>query len=126
LLEQPAGHRANGIGRLGEVLHDAGRTVCRGERLLGQGARAGAAQRRRGFVDDASEDVVGRARIRGDDGTPIEGYTLADCPEVYGDRIDQVVQWKSGSSVGSLAGRPVRLRFVMSDADLFSFRFREP
>ena len=26
--------------------------------------------------------------------------------------------------VGRLAGQPVRLRFVMKDADLFSFRFR--
>jgi hypothetical protein len=35
-----------------------------------------------------------------------------------------VVTWKSGSSVAALSGKPVRLRFVMKDADLYSIRFR--
>jgi len=35
-----------------------------------------------------------------------------------------VVVWKKGADVGRLAGRPVRLRFVMKDADLFALRFR--
>jgi hypothetical protein len=35
-----------------------------------------------------------------------------------------VVTWKSGRDVSGLAGRPVRLRFAMQDADLYSVRFR--
>ena len=31
--------------------------------------------------------------------------------------------WKSGSDLSSLSGKPIRLRFVMGDADLYSFRF---
>ena len=57
------------------------------------------------------------------DGKPIEGFTLADCREMIGDRIDHTVRWKTGSNVQPLAGQPVRLRFVMNDADLYSLRF---
>jgi len=33
------------------------------------------------------------------------------------------VRWKQGADVGALAGKAVRLRFVMKDADLFALRF---
>ena len=42
-----------------------------------------------------------------------------------GNEIDRRVTWKSGSDVSALAGKPVRLRFSMKDADLFSFQFTE-
>ena len=57
-------------------------------------------------------------------GNPLPGFTLADSQEIIGDHIARVVAWKSGSSVAALAGKPVRLRFVMKDADLYSIRFR--
>jgi len=57
-------------------------------------------------------------------GKPIEGFALADCPEIFGDELERVVSWKQGASVESLAGQPIRLRFVLRDADLYSFRFR--
>jgi len=59
------------------------------------------------------------------DRRPLEGYALADCPEIFGDSLEQVVHWKSGSDVARLAGRPLRLRFVLKDADLYALRFRE-
>jgi hypothetical protein len=57
-------------------------------------------------------------------GNSIAGRALADCHEVFGDEIERTVAWKDGTSVKHLAGTPVRLRFVLKDADLFSFRFR--
>ena len=39
------------------------------------------------------------------------------------DEIERAVTWRGNSDVGALAGRPVRLRFVMKDADLYSIRF---
>ena len=39
------------------------------------------------------------------------------------DSIEQKVSWKNDSALGAKAGRPVRLRFVMSECDLYSFRF---
>jgi len=56
-------------------------------------------------------------------GEPIKGYTMSDCPEIYGDEIEQVVKW-NGYDLGNLAGKPVRLRFVLKDADVFAFGFR--
>ena len=64
-----------------------------------------------------------RVEIQDAAGTPIPGYTLEDCPEIIGDEIARVVAWKAGPDVGRLAGQPVRLRFVMKDADLYSIRF---
>ncbi len=65
-----------------------------------------------------------RVEILDADGEPLPGFTAADCVEIVGDEIDRVVAWKAGPSVESLAGRPVRVRFVLVDADVFSFRFR--
>ena len=45
--------------------------------------------------------------------------------ELIGDEVSRVVTWKSGSNVSRLAGMPIRLRFVMKDADVFALRFRE-
>ena len=58
------------------------------------------------------------------EGGPLPGCALGDCPEVIGDRIERIVRWRQGSDLRALAGRPVRLRFVMKDADVYSFRFR--
>lgn len=58
-------------------------------------------------------------------GQPIDGFGLADCQEQIGNEIDRVVSWNKGSDVSALAGKPVRLRLVLKDADVFSFRFRE-
>ena len=58
------------------------------------------------------------------DGTPIAGHTLADCDSIIGDRIDRIVSWQGKSAMEPFAGRPVRLRFVMKDADLYSLQIR--
>jgi hypothetical protein len=65
-----------------------------------------------------------RVEIQNADGMPLAGFTAADCPEIIGDEIERVVAWEAGSDVEALAGKPVRLRFILADADLFSFRFR--
>ena len=58
------------------------------------------------------------------EGTPLPGYALADCPPILGDRLNHVVRWKSkGGDVRSLAGRAVRLRLALKDADLYAFQF---
>lgn len=78
------------------------------------------------LVLNLSTGAAGGAQVEIQDasGRPIEGYTLADCPEIFGDFLERVVAWKSGASVKQLAGRPVRLRFLLKDADLYSLRFR--
>lgn len=66
-----------------------------------------------------------RVEMRDEDDRPIEGHALRDCPEIYGDEIERTVSWKGGPDVSRLEGRPVRLRFVMKDADLYSLRFQQ-
>lgn len=72
-----------------------------------------------------STSAVGSVRVELQDaaGNAIEGFALADSEEIWGDEIARPVRWKSGTDVSALAGRPVRLRFAMKDADLFAFRF---
>ncbi len=62
--------------------------------------------------------------IQDADGNPIPNFTLDDCLQIVGDQISHIVKWKGGGDVSQLADKPIRLRFVMEDADLFSLRFR--
>ncbi len=56
-------------------------------------------------------------------GQPYPGYALADCETIYGNELAHVVQWQGKSDVSALAGKIVRLRVNMRDADLYSLRF---
>lgn len=58
-------------------------------------------------------------------GQPIPGFSLDECREIYGDHIARTVKWNDSTDVSSLAGQPIRLRFVMNEADLYSLRFTE-
>jgi len=64
-----------------------------------------------------------QVEIQDASGKPIPGFALEDCPEIFGNRISQVVAWKQGSDLSKLAGKPIRLRFVMKDADLYAIQF---
>lgn len=64
-----------------------------------------------------------RVEIQDEQGAPVPGYDLASAVELIGNEIERPIRWQSTSSVKSLAGRTVRLRFVMKDADVYSFRF---
>lgn len=65
-----------------------------------------------------------RVELQEADGTPIEGYTLGDCVEIFGDELARTVQWGEHTDLGSLAGQPIRLRFELYDADVYSFQFK--
>lgn len=65
-----------------------------------------------------------RVEIQDADGRLVPGYSLDECREIWGDEIERKVGWRSGADVSKLAGKSVRLRFVMKDADVYSFRFR--
>ncbi|MCA9019460.1 MAG: hypothetical protein KDA74_04920 [Planctomycetaceae bacterium] len=58
-------------------------------------------------------------------GEPVPGFTFKDCDELFGDTVDRTVTWDKKSDVSSLAGKPVRLKFRLKDADLFSYQFRD-
>jgi hypothetical protein len=74
------------------------------------------------FATSAAGSI--RVEIQDAGGKPMPGFKLEDCAEVFGDEIDRTVEWKDGSDVDALAGKTVRLRFVLKDADLYSLKFR--
>lgn len=74
------------------------------------------------FSTSAAGEV--RAELQDPDGTPLPGFTLTDCKPLVGDAIERAVAWTDGNDLGSLKGKPVRIRFEMSDANLYSIRFR--
>jgi hypothetical protein len=74
------------------------------------------------FATSAAGSI--QVEIQDNDGKPIPDFTLADSPEVFGDDIERTVTWKGGADISRLAGKPIRLRFVLKDADLYSIRFR--
>src|SRR5262249_34709920 len=58
-------------------------------------------------------------------GKSIPGFSLADCDELFGDTLDRAVTWKERADVSAVAGKPIRIRMVLSEVDLYSLQFRE-
>jgi hypothetical protein len=73
------------------------------------------------FATSAAGSI--RVEIQDEAGKPISGFAAGDCVEVIGNEIARVIRWKSGADVSRLAGKAVRLRFAMKDADLYALRF---
>jgi len=74
------------------------------------------------FSTSAAGEI--RFEIQDENGKPIPGFTLEDSPTIIGNEIARVVQWTGNRNLNELNGKPVRLRMVMKDADLYSIRFK--
>lgn len=74
-----------------------------------------------------SSSVAGgiRVELQNLDGSPIKGYSIDDCEEIFGDAIERAVFWKGDGNVSKLSGKPIQIRFVLRDADLYSMQFVE-
>lgn len=64
-----------------------------------------------------------RVEILDAKGTPIPGYTFNDSQEIIGNEIKGIVLWNGKSDVSSLAGKVVKMKVYLKDADLYSFKF---
>ena len=62
-----------------------------------------------------------RVEVLDEAGEPIPGYSADQCQAVQGDAVDALVKWQQKESLQELAGRPVRLRFHLKRAKLYSF-----
>jgi len=79
------------------------------------------------LVLNVDTSAVGQVKVEilDEDKKPIPGYTLEESDEIYtANETNRVVKWNQESSVAKLAGRSIRLRFVMRDVDLYAFQFR--
>ena len=74
-----------------------------------------------------SASAVGsiRVEIQDESGTAIPGFALEDNTELIGNRLDRVATWGERDDLSTLAGKAVRLRFVMKSADVYAMRFGE-
>ena len=87
-----------------------------------------------------STSAVGSVSVEIQDaeGRTLDGFATKDMEPMFGDDLDVPVAWKGDGGTGGtgdqaslsrkadlsrLNGTPVRLRFVLKDADLFSIRF---
>ena len=62
-------------------------------------------------------------------GNSISGYEIENCPWIYGDSLNRIVEWSRAgdvkNQVSTLAGQAIKLVFELKDADLFSFKFEK-
>lgn len=73
-----------------------------------------------------STSAVGdvRVEIQDSNGKLIPDFELEQSVPLFGDGIALEMVWKGGAKVASLAGKAVRLRMVLKECDLYSYRFR--
>lgn len=73
------------------------------------------------FATSAAGSVC--MEIQDMDGKALPGFAIEDCSPLFGDTVERTVTWKGGANVSALAGKPVRLRFVLKDADVYALQF---
>ena len=66
-----------------------------------------------------------RVEVLSEDGTVVEGFSSEDCDIIYGDSLDRRVSWKGKSDMSVLQGKPIKLRFLMKEADIYSLKWEE-
>ena len=69
-----------------------------------------------GSISVALEDEQGRA---------FPGFSAGECDEIFGDTLKRTVTWQNRSDVSSLAGKVIRIRMRLHEADLYSFKFEQ-
>ncbi|MBE9511201.1 MAG: hypothetical protein IMY71_10005, partial [Bacteroidetes bacterium] len=74
------------------------------------------------FATSAAGEI--RIEIQDADGRPVPGYSLDDSRAMIGNETERTVAWKNNEDVSKLTSKPVRLRFVMKDADLYALHFK--
>lgn len=73
------------------------------------------------FATSAAGGV--RVEIQDERGVALPGFTLAEARELIGNEIERAVSWQRGDNVSALAGKVVRLRLAMKDADVYGLQF---
>ena len=66
-----------------------------------------------------------RVELLDEDGNLLPGFHKECSDVIAGDEISKTVTWRSGYSLSRYAGTPVRLRFHMKDADIYSYKFNK-
>ncbi len=74
-------------------------------------------------VDTSATGIV-QVGILDEQGSAIEGFAPGQCDIIHtANEINRVVSWHGRADVSKLAGRPVRIKFLVRDADVYAFQF---
>lgn len=77
---------------------------------------------------EINADAMGgtlRVGLQEANGKAIAGYAIETCIPITTDAVRHRVAWANGSDVSALAGRPIQIRFELSNANVFAFQFTE-
>jgi len=71
-----------------------------------------------------STSAAGGIRVEIQDSTGVvhEGFSTENCIEAIGNYIDGKIKWKEHQNIKKLSGKPVKLRILLKDANLYSFQ----
>lgn len=73
------------------------------------------------FVNVDSSEGSLKAELLDEDGNVVDGFSADECEPVSEDSTISLVTWKNNDSLAAFAGKPVRLRFILDKAHLYSF-----
>jgi len=71
------------------------------------------------LVNVNAEGGMLRMEMRDDTGSPLQGFTFADCSPITADTIAQPIAW--AHPLNTLKAKTVRLAFQLEQASLFAF-----
>lgn len=63
------------------------------------------------------------AELQDPSGKPYPGFELSASVPYSGDSLDAAVEWKGAPDLGALRGKPMRIRWVLRQAELYAFKF---
>lgn len=76
-------------------------------------------------VDTSATGLV-RVGILDEKGSPIEEFAPGQCDLIHtANEINRVVRWGGNADVSRLEGKPVRLKCLLRNADLYAFQFEK-
>src|SRR5262249_36157177 len=73
------------------------------------------------FVNLAATEGSLRAEVLDEKGEPIAPFTKENCIPAKGDRTLLGVSWRGAEDLSAVAGKPVRLRFHLTNGRLYAF-----
>lgn len=74
-------------------------------------------------VDTSATGLV-RVGILDEEGATIEGFSPEQCDLIHtANEINRAVSWRGNADVSKLAGKSVRIKFLVRNADLYAFQF---
>lgn len=62
-----------------------------------------------------------RVEIRDENGNVIPGFGRSDCSPISGDLTQHRIQWSDHTSLSSLEGKLIQIKFYVTNADLYAF-----